>query len=59
MFKVDHKRNSSRNKITDHQSINSFLDDEEKKSDDTVLMDNEMYKAIGATTYEASQEYQY
>lgn len=30
MFKVDHKRNSSRNKVTDHQSINSFLGDEEK-----------------------------
>ena len=39
--------------------MNSFLDDFEQESEDPLLAENEMYKAIGETTYDASHEYQY
>jgi hypothetical protein len=39
--------------------MNSFLDDEEQESEDQILVNNEMYKAIGETTYDNSHEYQY
>lgn len=38
--------------------MNSFLDEVEQRSDDQ-LFDNDMYKAIGETTYDVSNEYQY
>jgi hypothetical protein len=60
MFRVTSKHHTTgRNKITDHQSMNSFLDDVEQESEDPLLAENEMYKAIGETTYDASHEYQY
>ena len=59
MFKVDSNHLTQRNKATDHQSLNTFLDDVEQHSDDSFNQGNDMYKAIGETTYEVSREYQY
>jgi len=56
MFKSESKRVTQGNKPTDHQSMNSYLDQEEKSSEDENP-DNDMYHAIGATTYDPSKEY--
>ena len=46
MFRVSSKHHTTgRNKVTDHQSMNSFLDDFEQESEDPILAENEMYKA--------------
>ena len=53
MFLTELKRFTKGNKPTDYQSMNSYLEQEEKSSEDDN-QDHDMYHAIGATTDDQS-----